>query len=405
MNFKRLPSFTEEYFLKKHINTIFDFYHPRCIDSKGGFFHIYLSDGKISKPHSRHLVNSARFVINYARMATINKDSSLLQHCTHGLDFIEAIHGSADSDQYYWELDNNQPVVKNDYCYGWVFVLLAYAEAINCGLTSYKESLYSTYERMNQKFWQAQHQLYADEFGPDKKLTSYRGQNANMHAVEALLSCYQATNDGQFLERAYVIASRITNDLADVNSQLIWEHFTSDWEIDWQYNIDKPDDMFRPWGFQTGHQTEWAKLLLILFQRKPEAWMVEKAEYLFNQAMELGWDSTYGGLVYGFDPSGDACDTDKHFWVHAESFAAASYLYKVTKNTRYLDDYQRIWEYAWNSLVDHEHGAWHHKLTREGHLMSNIKSPLGKNDYHTLGACYDVLNAFSDLMKPNNINR
>ncbi len=389
------PDFRSKDFLKSHINAIFDFYHPTCVDAQGGFFHVYNTNGNIPAPNSRHLVNSTRFVINYARMARINNDESYLEYCHHGLNFIQQVHRSVDGNQFYWELDNAKPVLENDYCYGWAFVMLAYAEAINSGLSEYKDALYETHELMSQKFWQEEHQLYADEYNASGQIDDYRGQNANMHSVEALLSCYAATKDEQFLDRAYQIASRISKDLADSKQQLIWEHFTQQWDIDWQYNIDKPDDMFRPWGFQTGHQTEWTKLLLMLYQYRPEAWMVERAEHLFVKGMEYGWDDTHGGLVYGFDPEGNVCDWDKHFWVHAESFAAAAYLVAVTGKEQYASDYQRIWEYSWKHLVDHEYGAWHHKLTREGQLISDIKSPLGKNDYHTLGACYDSLNAFA----------
>ena len=42
---------------------------------------------------------------------------------------------------------------------------------------------------------------------------------------------------------------------------LVWEHYDRDWNVDWDYHRDDPKHLFRPWGFQPGHQTEWAKLL------------------------------------------------------------------------------------------------------------------------------------------------
>ena len=59
----------------------------------------------------------------------------------------------------------------------------------------------------------------------------------------------------------------------------------------------------------------------------------------------------------------------------------------------YWDWYDRIWAYAWQHFVDHEHGAWYRILGPDNRKLSDEKSPAGKTDYHTMGACQDVLAA------------
>jgi len=187
------------------------------------------------------------------------------------------------------------------------------------------------------------------------------------------------------------LAEKFAFDLAETTQGLIWEHYHSDWSADMKYNIDKPDDLFKPWGFQPGHQVEWSKLLLQINEVNADPRWVEKAAFLFNQAIAGGWDKEYGGLVYGFAPDGSFCDSHKYFWVHAEAFAAAWRLYKVTGEQNYLDQFNRIWEWSWKFLVDHEQGAWFRIRNRDGSAFDDLKSPPGKTDYHTLGACWDVL--------------
>jgi mannose/cellobiose epimerase-like protein (N-acyl-D-glucosamine 2-epimerase family) len=41
--------------------------------------------------------------------------------------------------------------------------------------------------------------------------------------------------------------------------------------------------------------------------------------------------------------------------------------------------------------VDHRHGAWYRILTPDNRKISDEKSPAGKTDYHTMGACHEVL--------------
>ena len=43
-------------------------------------------------------------------------------------------------------------------------------------------------------------------------------------------------------------------------------------------------------------------------------------------------------------------------------------------------------------FVDHRFGAWYRILDRRNQKYSDEKSPAGKTDYHTMGACYEVLN-------------
>ena len=74
----------------------------------------------------------------------------------------------------------------------------------------------------------------------------------------------EATGEDKYLERSNSIAYQFTMNLAEYSEGQVWDHYSEDWKIDWQYNKEKPDDTFKPWGFQPGHQVEWAKLLLQL---------------------------------------------------------------------------------------------------------------------------------------------
>ena len=107
--------------------------------------------------------------------------------------------------------------------------------------------------------------------------------------------------------------------------------------------------------------------------------------------MARAWDDVNGGLRYGFAPDGTICDDDKYFWVQAESLAAAARLADATGDAAYWNWYDKLWAYSWRHFVDHEHGAWYRILDRDNRKYSDEKSPAGKTDYHTMGACYEVL--------------
>lgn len=381
-------------FLLKHSKDILKFYSHRVVDNNGGYFQNYYDNGRLFHKGDKHLVSSTRIIVNYALAAIHFNNKNLLPIAKHGLDFLENIHWQISTQSYAWTLHNNEPNDMTQQAYGYAFVLLAYAAVKKAGIITNDNKLIQTFELLEQRFWQSDYGLYADEISVEGELSTYRGQNSNMHLCEAMIAAYEATNNVMFLERAKLLAHNIAVKQAKLTDNLVWEHFTPEFQPDWNYNKDDPKNLYRPWGFQPGHQTEWAKLLLIINRHSPAPWLVERAVALYDTAYTLAWDKEFGGFIYGFDPKGNWCDEDKYFWVQAESFATAALLYVETREQKYLDQYQAIWAYCDEHFVDHKYGAWFRLLNRDNSKVSKEKSSMGaKCDYHTLGACFEVLRA------------
>ena len=393
MHSDKTPVFRDKDFLIKHAESIMHFYHPRCIDKeKGGFFHYFKDDGSVYDSATKHLVSSTRFIYNYSMAYIHFKDDEYLDAVRHGINFLRNSHLNQKTGGYAWILNGKSMADSSNYCYGLAFVLLAYSTAYKAGISEAKIYIEEVFELMEKYFWRDEFGLYADEISYDwSKVSNYRGQNANMHSCEALIASYEATNEQKYLDRALIISDNICNRQAEQADGLIWEHYSSEWRIDWSFNKDKPDDLFRPWGFQVGHLTEWSKLLLILERYVNKDWLLPRAIELFEDAVEMGWDEKNDGLFYGFAPNGDICDRDKYFWVQAESFAAAALLANRTKDAKYWDWYEMIWQFSWKHMIDHNYGAWFRILDGKNNKYDDLKSPAGKTDYHTMGACYEVL--------------
>ncbi|NUO78346.1 MAG: AGE family epimerase/isomerase [Lysobacter sp.] len=406
------PDFRSADFLRAHIARSMAFYHPRCIDPAGGFFHYFKDDGGVYEASHRHLVSSTRFVFNYAMAAReFGADEALraqyLQAVRHGLSYLRERHRNPDTGGYAWTLRDGRVEDETYHCYGVAFVLLAYSTALKAGIEDARAWMDETWQLLERRYWEPQHGLYRDEADAQWHFSGYRGQNANMHMCEAMLAAFEASGERRYLDRALALAERMTRHQAARAGGLVWEHYDTDWNVDWTYHLDDPKHLFRPWGFQPGHQTEWSKLLLILDRHVDEDWLVPTARHLFDTALAHSWDEERGGMYYGFAyeglrhagqgraaVEGDAyvCDDDKYFWVQAESLAAAALLAERTGESRYWDWYQRLWAYSWEHLVDHRYGAWFRILDADNRKYSDEKSPAGKTDYHTMGACYEVLN-------------
>lgn len=390
-------------FIRDQMNAIMRFYTPRARDDSGGFYHSFLNDGTVNDSRTRHLVSSTRFVFNYAVAHAAQLDSELsadLAACArHGIAFLEGAHRVPSTGGYAWllEWDGETAHITDDtnHAYGLAFVLLAYSAATRSGVIARADGLAAisaVWDLLERHYYEPDHHLYADECNGDFSVCApYRGQNANMHLCEALIEAWEATGEERYRQRAVDIARSVTVDLAARSGGLIWEHYHSDWTVDPDYNRDNPRHLFRPWGFQPGHLAEWAKLLMVLVRISPADWMPERAAALFDAAVSTAWDETYGGLCYGFAPDRTWSDTDKYYWVQAETITAAALLYDYFGTPVYRDWYRKLWGYVARTIIDHQHGGWYRILMRDNRPYSDEKSPPGKTDYHPLAMCRDLL--------------
>lgn len=408
------PDFANPAFLRAHVADTMAFYHPRAIDPAGGFFHYFRDDGSVYDATHRHLVSSTRFVHGYAMAAVEFADTAIADEyraaVEHGLRYLRDAHREADGG-YVWTLRGGAPEDRTRHAYGMAFVLLACASARKAGIDT-GAWMDEVWDVLETHVWDAGAGLYRDEAAPGWRFSAYRGQNANMHLCEALIAAFEASGEARYLDRALLLADHMTRRQAALAGGLVWEHYDADWNVDWDYHRDDPKHLFRPWGFQPGHQVEWAKLLLTLrthlsARGAAPGWLLPTARTLFDRALAHGWDDAHGGIVYGFAfeslraPAGGGevsvegaayvCDGDKYFWVQAEAIAASMRLFLATGAAEYRDWYDRLWDYAWRHFVDHRFGAWYRILDRRNAKYSDEKSPAGKTDYHTMGACHDVL--------------
>ena len=396
MSSRPAADFESRAWIESHVDHTLAFYERNARDPAGGFFHYLLDDGSVYERSHRHLVSATRYVFDWCMALRQTGRQHYRELAGHALAHLRQTFrlpaGHPNAGLYAWTLRDGKPEDERALAYGQAFVLLAESHACLAGLAG-ADDVAQAYDRLEQAFYEPGQQAYADERAADGSLSPYRGQNANMHLCEACLAAFEATGDSRYLDRAGSLIERFVFGLADPDSGLICEHYDRCWQPDWQYNAGRRDDIFKPWGYQTGHQTEWAKLLLQAHGHRPRQRWVERAAALQLAAWRHGWDGEHGGLIYGFAPDFTPWDSDKYFWVQAESMASAWRLWRATGDAVFREQYHKLWDWSWRHLVDHEHGAWFRILAADGAKLEDTKSPAGKTDYHTLGACWDILAA------------
>jgi mannose/cellobiose epimerase-like protein (N-acyl-D-glucosamine 2-epimerase family) len=284
---------------------------------------------------------------------------------------IAALAGAFHDDEHggwFKELGPDGSPAEQKTAYEHAFVLLAASSAVVAGRPGATALLEEAVATVLDHFWDDEHRMVVEEW--DRTFTTldgYRGVNANMHTVEALLAAADVTGDGTLRRRALEITTRVLHDLAAGHGWRIPEHFTEDWRPLLDYHHDRPADPFRPYGATVGHSLEWARLTLqlraALGEQAPD-WMLPGARSLVERAVIDGWAvDGADGFVYTVDWDGSPVVRERMHWVPAEGTAAAAALHAATGEERYAEWYSAWWDHLSCHVIDREHGSWHHELS------------------------------------------
>ncbi len=308
----------------------------------------------------------------------------------HGLRSLEGRFRDATYGGWYAAVDGDGPTGRAKSAYPHAFVVLAAASASLAGRPGGRELLDEALDVLLTRFWDDEHGMVVEEFDESfTQLDAYRGVNANMHTVEALLEAADATGDRTLLDRALRILTRVVHELGPRHDWRLPEHFDEAWTPLLDYNADRPADPFRPYGATVGHWLEWARLALHLraaLGAQAPGWLLDDAVSLFEASVREGWAvDGADGFVYTVDWEGRPVVRERMHWVAAEAIATAAALHAATGDPAYDGWYATWWDHVSAVFLDHQLGSWRHELDPANRPSHTVWT--GKPDtYHAFQA-------------------
>ncbi len=417
---------------------------------EGGFG--WLDDrGRVDRSHDRELWINCRMTY-VAALGAIGGHEGCRAALDHGLAGLTGLFQDQQYDGWHAAIGwDGRPSDTAKTAYPHAFVVLAAAAAVVAGAPSAPGLLAEALRVADTRFWDPEPAMMVEEWDRTfTRLDPYRGVNANMHWVEALLAgadvldwlgrhpvetpgmvggafpprpgdetetpgtvmpphsgdttIHNVTAEAspvslmpydpqELRRRALAITERVINREARANDWRVPEHFDAAWNRQSEYNRDRPADPFRPYGATIGHGLEWARLCLQLQASLPDhpGWLSQAAQGLYDRALADGWSvDGKSGFVYTTDWQGQPIFTRRMHWVVAEAIGAGAALQAAgLRDTTAA--VQTWWDYADTHLIDHESGSWCHELDPDNHPSATVWS--GRPDvYHGLQACF-----FQDL--------
>ena len=149
-----------------------------------------------------------------------------------------------------------------------------------------------------------------------------------------------------------------------------------------------------------GHDLECSLFLLQeAVYRNNDAELITLAEKVFENAIKLGWDKKYEGIVYFKDAENKPVEAYEHdmklWWPHNEGIVAALYFYKITGKQIYAEWFEKLTKYSFEHFSDREFGEWYGYLRRDGlPTEPPCKGCTYKGPFHVLRCLASVIRIF-----------
>lgn len=348
-----------------------------------GGFDVLAWDGSALPDAPQELHTTTRLVHSYALGKAFGDDGAD-RIIDAGMDFLWTRHRDPRHGGFLWSVGRGGAGDGVKLAYGHVFVLLAAASAREAGHPDADRLLADVAGVIEARFWDEAHGLLRDEFAEDwAPFSTYRGMNANMHGVEAMLAAFEATGDRVWLDRAGRILDFFTGATAPAHGWRIPEHYTEDWQVDPDY---RGNPMFRPAGTTPGHSLELGRLVIQHWDLsgRTDTDAPDRARRLIEQALADAW-LPEGGIAYTLALGGGVDVRDRYWWPVTEAIGAMAALIKTVPRPEDEAWYRKLWAFADARFIDHGPGGWFPEIDPSG--IPTARQFHGKPDiYHALQA-------------------
>ena len=328
-------------------------------------FYVLGYDGAPLPDTVQELHTTTRLVHSYA-MAKLAGFAQCDAVIDKGMAYLRSHHLDAEYGGYLWAMDGDKPHDSRKLAYGHVFVLLAGSSAKMVGHPDADALIADVSAVLDRQFWEDGPGLLSDEWNRDwTPFSSYRGMNANMHGVEALLAAFEATGNDVYLTRAGRILNFFMRHKARENAWRLPEHYDASWNVDKGYS---GNPMFRPAGTTPGHSFELGRLMLHWWDLagRPEDDTPQVARAVIEQALNDGWDKQRGGIVYTLDFDGKPAIRSRYWWPVTEAIGSLAALIKLERRPEDEVWYRRLWTFAEAHFVDVAAGGWFPEIGDDG---------------------------------------
>ncbi|MFP4503261.1 MAG: AGE family epimerase/isomerase [Cyclobacteriaceae bacterium] len=405
--------------------TLLGAWYPRTIDSlHGGFLTNFAYDWQPLENQDKMIVTQARHLWTLSKVAALYPEEPLYAEAArHAYDFLTGKMWDEQFGGFYWLVSRaGEPILDDPNnqlkrVYGNAFAI--YGLAAYYDLTEDEEvlkkaqlafrwmdehahdpELLGYISTLNREGAPIDSSMFAENYPMESYF--YKDQNTSIHVLEALTELYHVWPDDT-LEARLREMFHLVRDSMVTDKGYLRLFFYDDW-TPISYQDSAQEVRKAKYGIDHvsfGHDIETAYLLLEASEALEEyeyEQTLQKARQMVDHTLRWGFDPGISGIydrgyyVDGQD-SVEIIFDHKNWWSQSEGLNSL-YLFSTLfpEDERYRREFDRLWNYTKNYLIDHEHGGWYpNGLDTDPEAAKSRKAQAWKGNYHNGRALMNLL--------------
>ena len=371
---------------------ILPFWMQRMTDPKGGFYGRMDGDGVIVPDAEKGAILNSRILWTFAAAYRVLHNKEYLDTATRAYHEIRDRFTDKEYGGIFWSLDSEgRPKDTKKQFYAIAFAIYGLAEYFRATVDAEAlELAKSFYHSIEEHSYDPAGDGYIEactrEWGviedmrlSDKDQNDSKTMNTHLHILEGYTNLYRVWKDAGLRERLGSLINIFIDKIVRPDGHL-GLFFGDDWT---------PHST----AVSYGHDIEASWLLdeaaEVLGDKELTAKVKSVCAKVASSAME-GFTPD-GGMIYEYDPATGHRDSDRHWWVQAETVVGCINQYQKTSDPHWLESADNEWFFIRTHIIA-PNGEWYWSLRSDGTPdTTDDRAGFWKCPYHNGRMCLEVL--------------
>jgi len=377
------------------VKNILPFWMTKIIDSAdGGFYGRIDGNGSIQKDADKGCVLNARILWTFSSAYRILKKSEYLRTAERSKDyllnnFVDRKYGGV-----YWLIDHSGGMKDGKkQIYAQAFAIYGLTEyyrvtgdqiCLDKAIDLFRLIEKYSYDNELDGYFEA----FSREWGitddlrlSTKDANEKKTMNTHLHVLEAYTNLYRIWKDEFLKKRLSGLITIFTDKIVNNQTYNLNMFFDEEWN-------DKTDLV------SYGHNIESSWLIYEAAQVLGDKVLTDKVKGICLKIADASKAGIMkdGSMIYEKFFNTGRIDSDRHWWVQAETVVGFLNAYELTRIKEYLELSQSAWRFISEHIVDRKNGEWYWSVNDM--LQQNLKDDKAgfwKCPYHNSRMCLEII--------------